>query len=268
MATINTSRLAALNNGTVAASTLGECLAVDQIVLLRHILTALNLTVDNSALATLDERCAGMGISIQVAIIGEFLGEVTARMPKAKRDATLAQLSTHPSDTVRSWAAFAVGRTSAVHSLTQRLDYMRPFAADSHFGVREWAWIAVRPYIAADLDLALHCLLPWTADSDPNIRRFACESTRPRGVWCEHIKQLKERPAQGEALLECLKADTERYVQNSVANWINDASKSAPDWAIQLCTRWKKEANPDTNKIITRALRTLSKKDTSLLNMS
>jgi 3-methyladenine DNA glycosylase AlkC len=61
-------------------------------------------------------------------------------------------------------------------------------------------------------------LQPWVHDADENIRRFACELTRPKGVWCAPIRALQAQPERALHLLEPLRADTSRYVQNSVAN--------------------------------------------------
>ncbi len=103
---------------------------------------------------------------------------------------------------------------------------MRRFAADPHFGVREIAWMAVRDAVIGSLDESLALLQPWVSDADPNIRRFASELTRPRGVWCAQIEALKAEPWRALPLIEPLRADSSRYVQNSVANWLNDASKT------------------------------------------
>ena len=123
------------------------------------------------------------------------------------------------------------------------------------------AWMAVRDATIRSLDQALELLGPWVVDPDPNIRRFASELTRPRGVWCAQIEQLKSEPWLGLGLLEPLRFDPSRYVQNSVANWLNDASRTQPAWVRETCDRWRVESGaPETRYIVRRALRTLSKR--------
>ncbi|MBX9633388.1 MAG: DNA alkylation repair protein, partial [Magnetospirillum sp.] len=135
-----------------------------------------------------------------------------------------------------------------------RLTLIRPLADDRHFGVREWAWLGIRAHVVADPMAALTLLAPWTAEASPYLRRFASEATRPRGVWCSHIGLLRTDPLPGLKVLEPLKADSERYVQDSVANWLNDAGKDHADWVRGLCTGWSGAASP---YIIKRALRNL-----------
>lgn len=158
------------------------------------------------------------------------------------------------SDTMRGWGAMAVGAAADL-SLEDRLLLIEPFAEDDHFAVREWAWLSLRPHVASDVDHSLRCLVPWTRRASDRQRRFAVEVTRPRGVWSVHIPTLKASPHLAEPLLDPLQADASRYVQDSVANWINDASKTASAWAFELCGRWSDTQHPATERICRRALR-------------
>lgn len=234
-------RLAALNAGTAEAKTLVEMLAIDHAALLRAVrpdLVAKPLSV-----------VAGEGITRRMAAKGVFLLREIGL-------SALPALAAHPSDTVRGWAAYMIGAASL--DLPARFDALRPLADDSNSGVREWAWLALRSAILAQTEEAIRLLTPWTADPSANLRRFASEATRPRGVWSAHLPLLRRDPARGEAILEPLRADPARYVQDSVANWINDAAKDRPDWAKALCARWRRESpSLATARICKRGLRTI-----------
>jgi 3-methyladenine DNA glycosylase AlkC len=146
------------------------------------------------------------------------------------------------SDTCRGWAAMAIGAAPDME-LIDRLRMVRMYADDDHFAVREWAWLSLRPHVIADLDEALSLLPPWTGSDSFKVRRFASEVTRPRGVWSRHIEALKADPARGLPILAPLRADKSRYVQDSVANWLNDAAKSRPEWVEEICCRWQEESS-------------------------
>jgi 3-methyladenine DNA glycosylase AlkC len=142
--------------------------------------------------------------------------------------------------------------------LADKLQAMRPLADDAHFGVREWAWLALRSDIVAEPLEALALLQPWTLQRSPNQRRFACEALRPRGVWATHIALFKQQPEHALPLLEALADDPERYVQDSVGNWLNDAGKSQPGWVRDVCARWQSTHDSAANTYIRkRALRSL-----------
>lgn len=204
------------------------------------------LAIDFSALwlAVFGGECDGLGaggVTGRMATAGSAMGERWAEFRK------------HKSDTVRGWACYA--RVAAGGDLSGVLQDLKPFAADSHFGVREWVWLAVRGRVIEELDLAIEILTDWSFDSDPNIRRFASEVTRPRGVWCAHISALKLEPWRGLPILEPLRENESRYVQDSVANWLNDAGKSQPEWVCGLVADWGEIGVAD--RIAKRALRSL-----------
>jgi 3-methyladenine DNA glycosylase AlkC len=162
------------------------------------------------------------------------------------------------SDTLRGWAAMAVGYAPAL-TFDERLERLLPFADDHHFAVREWAWLSLRPHVAADVRDAIARLEPLSSHSSSRVRRFITEATRPRGVWSTHLPELKIHPALGLPLLEPLRGDESRYVQDSVANWLNDAAKTRGDWVRSLCAAWQADDSGATARICRRALRSLQK---------
>lgn len=112
--------------------------------------------------------------------------------------------------------------------------------------------------MSQNLSFCIPLLAQWAESENPNVRRFASEALRPRGVWCSHIEELKEHPEKYLPVLEKLKSDPSKYVQDSVGNWLNDASKSCPDFVTSVCERWSKESvTKETRYIVKRALRTI-----------
>jgi 3-methyladenine DNA glycosylase AlkC len=247
--------LQALNDGRIPTVNLNEFLAVDLPRLARNVARQVGL---DPAAERLDDALAMLPAFKPVKRhehVARALFDLA--VPRDDRDAVAHALATHPSDIARAWAAqwvmFSTLRFEA------KLRAVRRFAADAHFGVREVAWMAVRGEIAARVDEAVDRLCSWSLDADPNIRRFASEATRPRGVWCAHVEPLKVEPWRALALLEPLKADGSRYVQNSVANWLNDAARTQPDWVRGVCERWGEESRtPATAYIVKRATRGLA----------
>ena len=237
--------LDALSRGVLPTATLAECLGLDQARLLRSVFPTLP-----PALHTAAEDACRLGILKRMERIGALLMQ---ELGAPGIDACRA----HPADTVRGWACFMASAQPG-QSLPARLADIRPLADDAHFGVREWAWMAMRPHLAQQLHDAIALLVPWTNAPSERLRRFASEALRPRGVWCAHIAALKQHPAIALPLLAPLRADPSAYVQDSVANWLNDASKSQPGWVRALCGQWLQESPcPATRRICQRAQRHL-----------
>jgi 3-methyladenine DNA glycosylase AlkC len=250
-----------LDEGLEETRTLVEWLAIDATRLLGRALADVGLDEARrrSALEAA-ERAAGDGVTRRTKAIGGALHRALAAHPR--RTALFEGLAGHRADTVRSWAAYSVAADSDL-PLEERLAIARRFAADSHMAVRECAWDSFRPFVAADLAAGLRLLGPWVRDRDPNVRRCAIEATRPRGVWTEHVAALKLDPGPGLALLEPCRSDPSDYVRRSVANWLNDASKSRPEWVRRVCARWRRESRTrETAWIVRRALRTIDREAT------
>ncbi len=232
--------LADLNAGRIEAATLSENLAVDLAVLMATVIPDLA-----GAARQIDPK---LGITKRMALAAKIISDDSGQ----KR---LAWLTAHPSDMVRGWGTFLLASDPAL-SLAAKLQAMRPFADDPHFSVREWAWLALRPDIVAAPEEAIQALVPFTKERSEYLRRFASEATRPNGVWATHVKRLKANPEVGLPIIEPLRADPSRYVQDSVANWLNDAWKSQPQWVEAVCARWTEDSpSAATAYIVKRALR-------------
>lgn len=248
--------LQALNLGQIETVNLVEFLAIDLQLLARQLAADLGLDPQDERLADTLAMLDAIKPMKRHGYLARTLYDLAAR--HADPDQVASTLANHPSDVARCWAAHWVQFSGL--PLAGKLQSVRRFAADPHFGVREMAWSAVRDDVVASLDEALTLLAPWVLSDDERLRRFATEATRPRGVWCAQIEALKREPWQALVLLEPVKADPSRYVQNSVANWLNDASKSQPVWVEQTCARWLNESPvPATRYIVNRGLRTLLK---------
>lgn len=237
--------LTALSHGEQQSATLVEVLAIDQTLLLRSVFPALS----TQSLQTAEVAC-------QQGIVKRMAG-ISAILLAELGMAGIELCMSHRSDTVRGWACFMIGAQTEMR-LTERLDAIRPLADDGHFGVREWAWLAVRPALVLELENAIEQLAVWTGSPSERIRRFASEALRPRGVWSAHIAALKQQPERALPILSPLRADPSPYVQDSLANWLNDAAKSHPDWVMALCQQWLQPSpSAATQRICKRAMRNL-----------
>lgn len=222
-----------LNSGKLETKNLVEWLAID----VRQLAAACDLTCpDDVARQKIMGQNRGMG-----------------RVVLAQN--AMERLADHPSDMVRAWVAYAYGAMDGV-SFPDKLARIKPFAADHNQATRECAWDAWRSDFARDVVGNISCLVPWVTDSDANIRRCAIEGTRPRGVWTHHIDVLKQSPELALPLLEPVRSDPSRYVQNALGNWLNDAGKTQPKWVMTLTERWLSESpTRETRYIVNRARR-------------
>ncbi len=236
--------LAKLSRGEIETQSLVESLAVNFSMLMQ------------SSFPAVGKRQIELLASMQDKGITQRMGAAAKTLVDYGGSKILMEVMGHPSDTVRGWAAYMIGIMPHL-SLAERLALIKPLASDRHFVVREWAWLGVRPKIATEIKWALQILQDWGEDKQPYIRRFASEATRPRGVWSEHIPELKHNPEIAAKLLDVYKIEEDKYVQDSVANWLNDAAKSRPEWVSGLCHKWRESypGNPHTERICVRALR-------------
>ncbi|AHA06374.1 DNA alkylation repair protein [Bacillus toyonensis] len=247
-----------LQQGKVESVNLTEWLAINHIELLKNVLPSIGLKNSlESIVAELEKQNVETGMKV-IRITGTLLDEIILKENEGNKEDVLLKLSNHISDSVRCWAAFMNKKSN--NTLKDTLTYIRPFAADHHFGVREIAWMSIREDLSQNIEKSVELLVEWAKSEDENIRRFSVESIRPRGVWSKHIEILKQEPEKALPILNLLKSDPSKYVQDSVGNWLNDTSKTKPDWVMNLCEEWEKDTDiKSTSRIIKKAKRTILK---------
>jgi len=121
------------------------------------------------------------------------------------------------------------------------------------------AEFAIRPFLANQPSQTLAQMLEWTADSNEHVRRLASEGSRPLLPWGERLPDILANPEWTLPILDRLHQDPSEYVRRSVANHLNDFSRTHPDHVLKTLRRWKKARHSTFPQLLTRAARTLVK---------
>jgi len=95
---------------------------------------------------------------------------------------------------------------------------------------------AVRPFIIKHEQRMMAQMHAWTKHENEHLRRLASEGCRPALPWGVALNSFKKDPSPVLPILEQLKADPSAYVRKSVANNLNDISKTHPDLVIRLAS--------------------------------
>jgi len=120
------------------------------------------------------------------------------------------------------------------------------------------AEFAVRPFILAEEDRMMAQMYEWSKHENEHVRRLASEGCRPALPWAQALPSFKEDPTPVLPILERLKADPSAYVRKSVANNLNDISKTRPDIVIELAKSWL-GSNKEADWVVKHGCRTLLK---------
>lgn len=118
---------------------------------------------------------------------------------------------------------------------------------------------AVRPFIIKQEERMMRQIAVWARHDNEHIRRLASEGCRPALPWGQALPRFKKDPSPVLTILEILKADPSRYVRTSVANNLNDISKTHPDLVAEIARDWYGK-NVYTDWIVKHGCRTLLKK--------
>ena len=119
--------------------------------------------------------------------------------------------------------------------------------------------MAVRPFIIKHEKRMMEQMYAWSKHEDELVRRLSCEGCRPALPWAPALNSFKKDPTPVLSILERLKADPSLHVRKSVANNLNDISKTHPDLVVKIAKEWYGK-NELTDWIVKHACRTLLKK--------
>jgi 3-methyladenine DNA glycosylase AlkC len=118
---------------------------------------------------------------------------------------------------------------------------------------------AVRPFIINHEKRMMQQMAVWARHGNEHVRRLASEGCRPQLPWGQALASFKKDPSPILGILEKLKADPSLYVRKSVANNLNDISKTHPDLVVKIAKDWYGQ-NKHTDWIVKHGCRTLLKK--------
>ena len=121
------------------------------------------------------------------------------------------------------------------------------------------AEFAVRPFIINHEERMMAQMFAWSKHENEHIRRLASEGCRPALPWGQALNKYKKDPSPILPILEQLKEDPSPYVRKSVANNLNDISKTHPDLVARIAKEWFGK-NEHTDWVVKHGCRTLLKK--------
>jgi 3-methyladenine DNA glycosylase AlkC len=119
--------------------------------------------------------------------------------------------------------------------------------------------LAVRPFIIKNEERMMARMYVWSKHENEHIRRLASEGCRPALPWGIALNSFKKDPAPILPILEQLKTDPSLYVRKSVANNLNDISKTHSNLVVNIAKDWYGKSEL-TDWIVKHGCRTLLKK--------
>jgi 3-methyladenine DNA glycosylase AlkC len=118
--------------------------------------------------------------------------------------------------------------------------------------------MAVRPFIIKHEKRMMEQMYAWSKHEHELVRRLACEGCRPALPWAPALNSFKKDPTPILPILECLKTAPSLHVRKSVANNLNDISKTHPDLVVKIAKDWYGK-HEYTDWIVKHGCRTLLK---------
>lgn len=143
-------------------------------------------------------------------------------------------------------------------------DYDTSIEALGFFTCGSTSEFAIREFLKGEPQRTLRVMQEWAKSDNEHLRRLSSEGIRPRLPWASRLLWVEDNPDCVLPIIESLKTDSSAYVRKSVANLLNDFTKTQPQWVLDLFDRWIsqsliEEMPASTSWIIKHALRTLLK---------
>lgn len=118
----------------------------------------------------------------------------------------------------------------------------------------------IRPFVDRYPKKCFNQMKKWAKSDNLHLRRLSSEGLRPRLPWAKKFQQFIDNPSPVLTILELLKDDTSKFVQNSVANTLNDILKDNEEIALSTIDNWKQDPSFERAWIIRHAIRNYRKK--------
>jgi len=131
-------------------------------------------------------------------------------------------------------------------------------AAMENYTKRSSSEFTVRPFIIKNEERMMRQMYAWSKSECEHLRRLSSEGCRPALPWAIGLPKFKSDPTPVLPILEQLKTDESLYVRKSVANNLNDISKTHPELVASIAKEWFGK-DKKTDWIVKHGCRTLLK---------
>ncbi|QIM16330.1 DNA alkylation repair protein [Leucobacter insecticola] len=199
---------------------------------------------------TLSERARAIARGILADIDGDR-DRLSRVIRNALEDETFAGFTLWPLGLAASWSAIEAGTDQAFDNGMELMRELTP---------RMSSEFSVRPLLLHNLSRGLRHMTEWTGDPDWNVRRLASEGSRPLLPWGERLPVLVTDPSPTLPILNALYDDPEESVRRSVANHLNDHSRTHPELTVLTVRGWQRSGGEHVARTSRHALRTLVKR--------
>ncbi|MCA9364998.1 MAG: DNA alkylation repair protein [Candidatus Moranbacteria bacterium] len=159
---------------------------------------------------------------------------------------------------IHGWWLWPVGRYVEKHGCE---DYDLSMNFIYELTQRFTGEFAIRPFLKKFPQETLRWMFVWSKDENVHVRRLASEGVRISLPWAKKSLVFIEHFSLARKILDWLRNDSEKFVQKSVANNLNDLYKIDSRKAQMIVDGWQREGvSLQTAWIIKHGQRSFRKK--------